>query len=125
MSDDLVGLTERTKRNIKGVDPCLVAVILAAVREWQSKGGAVEVIEGLRSLQRQRQLYAVGKSQTLKSKHIEGRAVDVLVNRGWVFADYRAFADVVKRKAAEAGVRVTWGGDWKTFKDGPHFQIEN
>lgn len=124
MSDDLAGLTERTKRNIKGVDPRLVAVILAAIREWQTMGGAVEVIEGLRSLQRQRQLYAEGKSRTLKSKHIEGRAVDVFVNRGWVFANYRAFAEVVRRKAAEAGVRVTWGGDWTTFRDGPHFQIE-
>lgn len=40
--------------------------------------------------------------------------------------NWQAFADlaaVVKACAAELGVPVEWGGDWKTFPDGPHFQI--
>ena len=30
----------------------------------------------------------------------------------------------MKQAAKELGVNIVWGGDWKSFKDGPHFQIE-
>lgn len=120
-------LSERSRRCLTGVDPRLVAVIKAAIytaEEETAPPMTVTVTEGLRTVERQRELVAKGASKTMKSRHIDGQAVDVMVNKGWKFADYEAFARIVKQKAQEQGVRVTWGGDWTTFKDGPHFQIE-
>ncbi|MNL80550.1 hypothetical protein D3C87_2074350 [compost metagenome] len=39
------------------------------------------------------------------------------------WSQFKDLAGVVKACAEELGVPVEWGGDWKTFKDGPHFQI--
>jgi hypothetical protein len=30
----------------------------------------------------------------------------------------------VKAAAEELGVALDWGGDWKKFKDGPHFELD-
>ena len=59
---------------------------------------------------------------------IVGEAVDICVlidgKANWGFENYRKVADVFKACAEELGVTITWGGDWVSFKDGPHFQIE-
>lgn len=36
---------------------------------------------------------------------------------------FTALADTVKAKALELGIRISWGGDWITFKDYDHFQL--
>lgn len=86
-----------------------------------------KVLEGLRTVGRQRQLVAAGASRTMNSRHLTGHAVDLgaLVNKKvrWDWPLYAIIAKAMKTAAKELGVPLEWGGDWKTFKDGPHFQL--
>jgi len=90
------------------------------------------VLEVKRSMERQRHLVAKGASRTMKSRHLPGkdgksRAVDIApLDSGqvsWAWPLYHKLAPVVKQAAKELGVPIEWGGDWKTFKDGPHWQL--
>ena len=85
------------------------------------------VVEGLRTPERQRQLYKAGATKTLNSRHLTGHAVDLApLVQGQVRWDWPLFhklAPVVKDAAEELGVRIEWGGDWPRFPDGPHFEL--
>lgn len=85
------------------------------------------VLEGLRTLERQKQLYAAGKSQTMHSRHLDGHAVDLgaWVNNkvDWWLPLYAQIAQAMKDAAQELQTPIEWGGDWRTFKDSPHFQL--
>lgn len=120
---------ERSVRNLAGVHKDLVRVYHAAFDAAQVKP---VVTEGARTLARQKQLVAAGASRTLNSRHIPGadgkaKAIDVafIINGKvrWDWPLYKAFADVMKAEAKRLGVPVEWGGDWRSFKDGPHFQL--
>ncbi len=94
----------------------------------------IVVLEGVRSYERQQELYAKGASRTLNSKHLTGRAIDLapmLDEDGdgkrevsWHWPHYRELAKYVKRAAVELDIDVEWGGDWKSFPDGPHWQLQ-
>jgi len=107
---------------LKGVHPDLVKVILAAAEKID-----FTVTCGMRTIEEQRKLVASGKSQTMRSRHLTGHAVDFCVVRNgcacWDFPDYKRVADVIKAEAKRLGIPVSWGGDWKTFKDGPHVEL--
>lgn len=83
---------------------------------------------GLRTVEEQRVLFNLGKTTTMKSRHLTGDAVDIAVfvdgKLTWELKYYKAVATHIKKVAARLGVKITWGGDWKTFIDGPHFQLE-
>jgi len=83
--------------------------------------------EGMRTLKRQRELVAAGASRTMNSRHLTGHAGDLvaLVNGSvrWDWPLYSKIAAAVKEAAKVEGVPIEWGGDWRTFKDGPHFQL--
>lgn len=123
-------LSQRSLTRLVGVHPDLVKVVKLAIQR-----AAVDftVVEGVRTVAQQREYVARGASQTMASYHLPqadglGHAVDLapLVGGAIPWNDWQAFADlaaVVKACAAELGVSVEWGGDWKSFKDGPHFQI--
>jgi peptidoglycan L-alanyl-D-glutamate endopeptidase CwlK len=85
------------------------------------------VLEGLRTPARQQQLVKAGASRTLRSRHLTGHAVDlgafVEGEVRWDWPLYHKIAKAVKAAAAELGVPIEWGGDWRTFKDGPHWQL--
>lgn len=85
------------------------------------------VVEGLRSEKRQAELVAAGASRTKNSRHLTGHAVDLAAKVGaevrWDWPLYDRLAAIVKRAALDVGVPIEWGGDWKTFKDGLHFQL--
>ena len=86
------------------------------------------VTDGIRTTQRQRELVRAGKSKTMRSRHLTGHAVDLCASHGpkdvsWDEADLRAIAAKMKQAAAELGVPIEWGGDWKKFVDMPHFQL--
>jgi peptidoglycan L-alanyl-D-glutamate endopeptidase CwlK len=116
----------RSKAALLGVHPDLIAV---AYRALQLSTVDFTVTEGVRSLARQRQLFAEKKSKTLNSRHIGGFAIDVAALVGgkvtWDWAPYEAIAVAFKQAANELGIDLEWGGDWKTFKDGPHFQLSH
>lgn len=123
-------LSQRSLTRLIGVHPDLVAVVKLAI---QRTAGDFTVVEGVRTIAQQREYVARGSSKTMNSFHLPqadglGHAVDLapLVSGSIPWNNWEAFADlatVVKACAAELGVPVEWGGDWKSFKDGPHFQI--
>lgn len=109
---------------LRGVHPDLVKVIRRAIQITKID---FKVLEGVRSVARQRELVKKGASQTMKSRHINGFAVDIAPfvagQVRWDWPLYFQLAATVKQAAKDVGVPVEWGGDWKTFKDGPHWQL--
>lgn len=117
--------SKRSEENLRGVHPDLVKVIRRALELTDID---FMVIEGKRNEARQRDLVASGKSQTMNSRHLTGHAVDCapLINREIPWGDWSKFklvADAVLQAGKELGIDVEWGGNWKNFKDGPHFQL--
>jgi peptidoglycan L-alanyl-D-glutamate endopeptidase CwlK len=110
---------------MKGVHPDLVGVIEHAA---EIAPGTFIVTEGLRTPDRQYQLYVTGASKTLNSRHLTGHAVDLaaLVDGKvrWDWPLYHKLAAVVKQAAYERNVPLIWGGDWKSFPDGPHYELD-
>lgn len=117
--------SKRSLKNLVGVHPKLVNLMKVAITNSPYD---FMITQGLRTLSEQKRLVAQGKSKTMKSYHLLGKAVDIaLIVDGvvsWDFALYREVAKHIKKIAKEQGINITWGGDWKNFKDGPHFQIE-
>ena len=116
--------SQRSENNLKGVNPDLVKIVRRALQLSPVDFG---ITEGLRTVERQRQLVAAGKSQTMNSRHISGHAVDVFAYPtsagSWEWEYYEQIATAFKQAAKELNIPVEWGGDWKTLKDGPHFQL--
>ncbi len=85
------------------------------------------VIETIRTVERQRELVRKGASKTMNSRHLTGHAVDIVPivdgKVSWAWPHYYPLAKAVKQAAKELGVPIEWGGDWKSFKDGPHWQL--
>jgi peptidoglycan L-alanyl-D-glutamate endopeptidase CwlK len=119
-----MSLTPRDRKRLEGVHPDLVRVV-----ERASLGNVrFLVTEGLRTMERQAQLAREGRSQTMRSRHLTGHAVDLAVlddneKARWDAPAYRALAAEMKAAAAVEGVQIEWGGDWRSFFDGPHFQL--
>jgi peptidoglycan L-alanyl-D-glutamate endopeptidase CwlK len=117
-------LSENSKRKLIGVHPDLVAVVELAITKTEQD---FTVLEGLRTKERQRQLVKKGASQTMNSRHLTGHAVDIApyVNGhvSWDWDYYWAVEKAMKEAAKELGVPIEWGGNWKSFKDGPHWQL--
>lgn len=125
-------LGSKSRSRLRGVHTDLVKVVERAIEITEQD---FSVGEGLRSEVRQRELVAKGKSTTMNSRHLTGHAVDLLpypfngdVDEDGVpniedWDQYYPIADAMKQAANELGVSLEWGGDWKSFKDGPHFQL--
>lgn len=117
-------LNQRSLDRLKGVNEDLVEVVLEA---YNLSPVPFIITEGIRTTKRQAELVARGASKTMASKHITGRAVDVaaVVNGkvSWEWKYYAQIAVAFKKAAADLGISLRWGGDWKYFKDGPHFEL--
>ena len=114
-------LSLRSKQRLSGVHPDLVAVVKRAIEITEQD---FSVTEGIRHIERQRQLVATGKSTTLNSRHLTGHAVDLVPYPvSWDWEHFYPIADAMKQAAEELDVDLEWGGDWKSFPDGPHFQL--
>lgn len=131
-------LNVRSEKNLVGVDESLAKVV-RAVAEVHN----ILVIEGVRTKERQADLYSQGRTKpgkivtwTLQSKHIDGKAVDVvMLKNGTIdWNDSKAFEDlgrIMIDTAKQLGVKLRWGYDWdgdgvlkeKGETDGPHFEL--
>ena len=124
--------SNRSLKNLVGVHPDLVRVVRRALELTKQD---FVVIEGRRTVERQQELVAKGKSKTLTSRHLTGHAVDLIpyppngdFDKDGIFNiddwdQYRPIAFAMKTAAKELGVAIEWGGDWKSFADGPHYQL--
>ena len=106
-------LSKRSIGKLDGVDAGLVAVVKRAIELTKVDFG---VTEGLRSVETQRSYVAAGKSQTMKSKHLDGRAVDLVAYIGssvsWELNLYDDIANAMRVAAIELDVAIKWGAAW-------------
>lgn len=120
-----MSLNERSRKNLEGVHPDLVAVVERARERCDFL-----VTEGLRTKERQAQLIKIGRSKTKNSRHLYGLAVDLCDMDGkYDVPDMHEIAKAMKVSALELGVPIEWGGDWLEDPndnigwDSPHFQL--
>ena len=128
-------LGKRSLSRLEGVDPRLVTLCHAVVKDFD-----ITVIEGKRDLETQKKYVKEGKSKTLKSKHLEGRAIDIAPYPvDWEnLARFNYLAGMMFAYAHMMGVKLRWGNDWnndklfgikgktkgtETFKDLVHFEL--
>ena len=118
-------LSMRSIQRMAGIHPDLFRVVQRAIQITEVD---FAITEGLRDEETQARYVAGGKSKTMNSRHLTGHAVDVvaLVNgkASWAMPDYAKIAQAFKRAAYELGVPIVWGGDWSSFRDGPHFELD-
>jgi len=118
----------KSRKNMKGLDAHIVNVLNQSIKHFD-----FSVIEGVRTLETQKEYVAKGASKTLKSKHLEGKAVDI--------APYPIDYDDIERfvylggfilgVSSQLGVKLRWGLDWDmdtftkdtNFRDLGHFEI--
>jgi len=106
-------LSTRSLDKLDGVDPSLVSVVKRAIALTKIDFG---VVYGMRTEEEQEKLFAAGKSQTMKSKHLVGRAVDLMAyvdGKGcWELNVYDDLCDAMKAAAEELGIAIKWGAAW-------------
>jgi len=123
-------LSQRDQDRMNGLHKDLQRVIWrAAVTSTME----FTVLEGLRTLERQKRLLAQHATTTMKSRHLTGHAIDIAplidqdgdgtVEVSWAWPQYHKLAEIVFAAAAHENVPIEWGGRWKTFADGPHWQL--
>lgn len=125
--------SNRSLTNMRGIHPDLRCVLDRALHDSPVD---FVITEGLRTLARQRELVRIGASTTMNSRHLTGHAVDLYA---WVDLDVdgkvefvemsnprllKQVADAIKTAALAEDVPIVWGGDWRTFKDMPHFELD-
>ena len=114
-------LGTRSSQRLSGVHPDLVAVVKRAIQITEQD---FSVLEGIRNINRQRELFKAGKSTTMNSRHLTGHAVDLSPwPISWEWEGFYPIAEAMKQAAEELEVDIVWGGDWKSFPDGPHFEL--
>lgn len=110
--------------NLIGIHPDLVKTVKSAILITEVD---ICILEGKRSLARQQLLFDKGASKTMNSRHLTGHAIDLGAwldgQLDWSWPLYRKIADAMKKAAKSHNVQIEWGGDWRTFKDGAHFQL--
>ena len=106
-------LSSRSLGKLDGVDDTLVNVVKRAIELTKIDFG---VTFGMRTLEEQAALFKAGRSQTMKSKHLVGRAVDLMAyvdGKGcWELNVYDDLCDAMKASAEELGVAIKWGAAW-------------
>lgn len=113
--------SERSQQHLSEIHPDLYEVVFLA--RLMSKV-PFEITDGRRTIEEQRHYYETGKSQTMNSKHLTGHAVDVVpIPVTWDKEAFLPIAEAMKKASDILDIPIVWGGDWRTFKDYPHFEL--
>jgi peptidoglycan L-alanyl-D-glutamate endopeptidase CwlK len=117
-------LGPRSLSRLQDVHPDLVRVVKRAAAMSDLD---FTVLEGLRTLERQKVLMKNGATKTMNSRHLTGHAVDLapMVGDGvsWDWPLYHKIAAAMKEAAKQLDIAIVAGADWKSFPDGPHFEL--
>lgn len=115
----------RSLSRLVGVHEDLVRVMHEAITNSPHD---FAITEGVRSPERQRELFAQGKSRTLQSRHLTGHAVDIAIIKDgkavWDFPLYEDVAEHILAVSKLCDVPLVWGGMWRGLRDGPHFELD-
>jgi len=115
----------KSKERLATVHPDLQKLFNAAI---STSPYDFSITEGVRSLERQKELLEAGKSTTMNSRHLKGNAVDIAVfvegKLTWDFKYYKEVSDHIKALSKSMQIPIVWGGDWKSFIDGPHYELD-
>ncbi|HAA7464000.1 TPA_asm: M15 family peptidase [Listeria monocytogenes] len=93
--------------------------------DWsESNGIEVLIYETIRTKEQQAANVNSGASQTMRSYHLVGQALDFVMAKGKT-VDWGAYrSDKGKKFVAKAkSLGFEWGGDWSGFVDNPHLQF--
>ena len=116
------GFSERSKQHLAEIHDDLYEVVFLARLISEVP---FEITDGLRTIEEQRDYFNNGFSKTMKSKHLEGLAVDVVPTPvSWEPEAFLPIAEAMKKAADILDTPIVWGGDWRTFKDYPHFELK-
>jgi peptidoglycan L-alanyl-D-glutamate endopeptidase CwlK len=105
---------------------------MRCAKDWKDATFTFGITCGPRTLEEQKLLVKKGASKTLRSRHIPAangfaHAVDVVAMLNgkvrWDWPLYGKIATAMKAAAKAEKVPLEWGGDWVSFKDGPHYQL--
>jgi len=127
----------KSKRNLRQVHPDLQNL---AIRTLGVSPIDFGIIEGARSFERQLGLQKTGASRTLNSRHLRRKslslpeffppvshAIDfacyIQGEIAWDWPLYEQVGEIFKETAREMEIPITWGGDWKSLRDGPHIEL--
>lgn len=114
-------LGKTSRQRLQGVDPRLVRCVERAI---QLTTQDFTVLEGVRSIETQRDYVRRGVSQTMNSRHLRqpdgyGKAVDLVPWAGgmprWEWPLIYPIAEAMRRAAVELGVPIRWGGAWTSL----------
>ena len=112
-------LGTRSRQRLSGVHPDLVAVVKRAIQITEQD---FTVLEGIRNINRQRELVKAGKSKTMNSRHLTGHAVDLAPwPISWEREDFIPIVEAMAQATEELGVDITHGHDWGW--DSPHHEL--
>ena len=115
---------------LEGLNPRLVEAVKLAADICPID---IYVIEGMRSVSRQRELVQAGKSKTMRSRHLVGEAVDLWDGKSWERSAFHPIREAMLKAGLLCGVELTHGADWnrngiieggRDSWDYPHWQIE-
>ena len=106
-------LSQKSLDRLEGVNEHLINVVKTAIVLTDIDFG---VICGMRTVEEQQALVDKGASQTMKSKHLDGHAVDLMAYVGgrasWELNVYDDIADAMQKSAREVGTPLRWGAAW-------------
>lgn len=119
----MVHLGSTSKQRLSTIKPELQKVCLKA---FETVPFDVTILEGIRTKERQKQLVAEGRSQTMNSRHLTGDAVDIAPYPiDWKdVARFKTLSEHMKAASKELNIPIEWGGDWKSLVDCPHYQLK-
>ena len=116
------GFSERSMEHLAEIHDDLYEVVFLARLISEVP---FEITDGLRTIEEQRDYFNNGFSKTMKSKHLDGLAVDVVpIPVTWEPEAFLPIAEAMKQAADILDTPIVWGGDWRTFKDYPHFELK-
>jgi len=131
-------LSNKSLKRLEGIKPVLIEILKEGIKNSPFDFG-IPGDGGLRTAERQAELYAKGRTaegkiitwldgHNKKSYHQTGKAFDIYAyvdgKASWNAKYYEPIARHLQDVAIEKfGVQLVWGGDWRKFRDLPHFQI--
>jgi len=124
-------LSKRSQERLQGIEPILIDIVNEAIKESPYDFG-IPSFGGLRTEEEQHYLFNKKVSKcdgyNKKSYHQTGKAFDIYAyvngKATWDKKYYEPIARHIQKVAQfKFGIVLTWGGDWKSFVDMPHFQI--